>query len=175
MNESTGGSSPAREPGTYRGTTDQFGETRGQERTGGGPGSPRERGAMNQVKEKVGEWSDAAVEKTKELVEEGKTLAQRAKESAKDWAHTAGEKVDSARAAVGGGLESFGGSLREKGSSASATVGNKLEAAGAYLREHDFGGMADSMKDVVRRHPVQSVFVGIGLGFILARATTRRG
>ena len=104
-----------------------------------------------------------------------KDWAQTAGEKAKDLAHTAGEKVEGARTSVGEGLQSFGGSVRERGGSASALVGGKIEAAGHYLREHDFSGMADSMKDVVRKHPMQSVFVGIGLGFVLARALRGRG
>ena len=169
MVESTGGSSPARDTGAFRSPAQQS----GPERVPPAAPAQKEGGILNQAKQKAGEWSDAVVEKTKDLVEDGKSFAHQAKESARDWAHTAGETVDEARSAVGQGIERFGGGVREKGSSASAIVGGRLEAAGAYLREHDFAGMNESMKDVVRRHPVQSVLVGIGLGFILARAMRR--
>jgi hypothetical protein len=70
-------------------------------------------------------------------------------------------------------MERFGGGIREKGSSAAAIVGGRLEAAGTYLREHDFGGMNETVQEVIRRHPVRSVLVGVGVGFILARAMRR--
>jgi ElaB/YqjD/DUF883 family membrane-anchored ribosome-binding protein len=183
MVESTGGASPTREREGVRGSQGSPGS--GQEKSWGGGGQA---GEASRAGENAG-WADQAASKTKEVAkdvaEEAKSLGKRvtdkakdwahtAGETAKDWAHTAGEKVDEARTSVGGGLQSFGSGIREKGSSASTVVGEKLEAAGNYLREHDFSGMADSMKDVVRRHPVQSVFVGIGLGFVLARAMRGR-
>jgi len=181
MVESTGGPSPARESEKYRSNVPGPGQS-GQERQWGG--TERERGNAGRAGENVGGWTQTGAKKVEETVEDAKSLAARAKDKAKDWAntagdkakewaHTAGEKVDQTRESVGEGLESIGSGLREKGRSASEVVGDKLEAAGHYLREHDFSGMADSMKDVVRRHPMQSVFVGIGLGFVLARAMRR--
>jgi ElaB/YqjD/DUF883 family membrane-anchored ribosome-binding protein len=180
MADSTSGSTPAREKEAFRGSSQAGG---GQRDWGSGVGE-HERNEAARAGENVAGWAATAADKAKEVGEEAKSLANRAKEKVKDWAqttgekakdlaHTAGEKVDTARTSVGEGLESFGGSIREKGSTASSVVGGKLEAAGHYLREHDFSGMAESMKDVVRRHPVQSVFVGIGLGFVLARAMRR--
>jgi ElaB/YqjD/DUF883 family membrane-anchored ribosome-binding protein len=175
MPDSSGGSSPTRETEAFRGSS----QAPGQQRSWGG--GPSDTGKAAGAAEHA---ADAVKDKAKQAVDEAKSIAGRVKDTAKDWAHsagetakewahTAGEKVESARTSVGEGLESFGGGIREKGSSASAVVGGKLEAAGTYLREHDFSGMAESMKDVVRRHPVQSLFVGIGLGFVLARALRR--
>jgi ElaB/YqjD/DUF883 family membrane-anchored ribosome-binding protein len=162
MDESMGSStSPARDAGAFRSSQND-----GQERSPAQVSDQGDRGVLNKVKQKASDWSEAVVEKTKDL-------AQKSKESVKEFAHTAGEKVDDARTAVGEGMERFGGGVREKGSSASAVVGGRLEAAGAYIREHDFSGMTESVKDVVRRHPVQSVLVGIGMGFVLARAMRR--
>jgi ElaB/YqjD/DUF883 family membrane-anchored ribosome-binding protein len=180
MADSTGGSTPAREKEAFRGGS----QAGGQRDWASGTGGERDRNEAARAGENAGDWAANAADKAKEIGDEARSLANRAKEKVKDWAqstgekakdlaHTAGEKVDTARTSVGEGLESFGSSVREKGGSASALVGGKLEAAGNYLREHDFAGMAESMKDVVRRHPVQSVFVGIGLGFVLARAMRR--
>lgn len=190
MVESTGGSSSTRDSGAPRpgqnygqGVGQHAGQHSGQgsgqagqsDRFGSGSETQREkdRGVVGQVKQKAGEWTDAVTDKAKDLLEDGKTFAQNAKETAKEWAHTASEKVGEARTAMGEGMERFGGGVRDKGGSASAMVGGGLEAAGTYLREHDFAGMNESMKDVVRRHPVQSVLVGIGLGFVLSRAMRR--
>jgi ElaB/YqjD/DUF883 family membrane-anchored ribosome-binding protein len=182
MVESTGNPSPARESDKYRSSGAGSGQSPvGQEKQWGGT---ENRGDTGRAGEKVGSWGQTGAKKVEETVEDAKSLAARAKDKAKDWAqtagdkakewaHTAGERVDHARESVGEGLESMGSGLKERGRSASEVVGDKLEAAGHYLREHDFSGMADSMKDVVRRHPMQSVFVGIGLGFVLARAMRR--
>jgi ElaB/YqjD/DUF883 family membrane-anchored ribosome-binding protein len=178
MVESTGGgSSPARER-----EAGSWGEPRREPRRsdqdwGEGVQSTapesEDAGVLGKVKQKASEWTGAASEKAKGVLEDSKALAQRSKETVKEWAHTAGEKADEARSAVGQGMERLGGGIREKGSTASAYLGQRLEAAGTYLREHDFASMNESVKEVVRRHPVQSVLVGIGLGFILARATRR--
>jgi hypothetical protein len=46
-----------------------------------------------------------------------------------------------------------------------------LDSGGAYLQEHDLRGMADDMTNLIRRYPIQSLLVGIGVGFLLAKAT----
>jgi ElaB/YqjD/DUF883 family membrane-anchored ribosome-binding protein len=173
MVESTGsGMSPTRETEAFR--DPQRSREPSERPSSPGYQAPADAGgALNKVKQKASEWSGAVADKAKDLVDEGKQLAQKSKESVTEWAHTAGEKAEDARTAVGEGMERFGSGIREKGSSASAVVGGRLEAAGAYLREHDFASMNESIKDVVRRHPVQSVLVGIGLGFVLAKATRR--
>lgn len=108
--------------------------------------------------------------KTRELLEEGKSIARQARDKAREWAHTAGDRIEDAKDTVGEGMEKFGGNLRDRGASAAAALGGRLQAAGTYLREHDFGDMNEGLKDVIRRHPLQSVLVGVGVGVILARA-----
>ena len=180
------GQSPARESEAFPRSSQNVGGSQnpGQGQSSRGYGSSPD-----------GSVTEKAADAAKDIGEEAKSLTKRVKDGAKEWlheagetakdwartaggaakdaAHVAGEKVDSARTSVGEGLESFGSGIRERGASASTIVGEKLEAAGTYLREHDFGNMADSMKDVVRRHPMPAVFVGIGLGFVLARAMRR--
>ncbi len=56
------------------------------------------------------------------------------------------------------------------GSTASA-VANTLDSSGAYLQEHNLSGMAEDMTHLIRRYPIQSLLVGIGVGFLLAKAT----
>jgi ElaB/YqjD/DUF883 family membrane-anchored ribosome-binding protein len=107
------------------------------------------------------------------LANRAREVKDRVKESAREFAQTAGEKAERARSSVAQGLESFGSGIREKGSSTSAAVGRKIEAAGAYLREHDFREMGQSLKEIVQKHPTPAIFIGIGLGFVLARAMRR--
>jgi ElaB/YqjD/DUF883 family membrane-anchored ribosome-binding protein len=48
-------------------------------------------------------------------------------------------------------------------------VTERMEHVGRYLQEADFEEMAEDLTDVVRRYPLQSVLVGLGLGFLIAR------
>jgi hypothetical protein len=45
-----------------------------------------------------------------------------------------------------------------------------LEDAGRYLQEEGLSGMADDFTDLIRRNPIPAVLIGIGLGFMIARA-----
>jgi hypothetical protein len=49
-----------------------------------------------------------------------------------------------------------------------------LESGGRYLQEHGIEDMAEDLAALVRRYPVQSLFVGLGVGFLLAQAFTPR-
>ena len=54
---------------------------------------------------------------------------------------------------------------------AASAVAQGLEGAGSYLQQHGFGDMADDLGDVIRRFPIPAVLIGIGVGFLLAKAT----
>jgi hypothetical protein len=75
---------------------------------------------------------------------------------------------------VGHKVREFAGRLREKSPHESVrSTTNKfadtLETAGTYLEEKSFEGMAEDLAGVIRRYPLQSVLVGIGIGFLLSR------
>jgi len=129
------------------------------------------------------ETSDAAAigtavkDKAKELASSAGEMATQAKEKAQQWASTASSKVSDARCSVGDGIESLAGKIRDKSpqggmlGSAAEGVADTVEAAGSYLRDTEFSEMGHDMSNVIRRYPIQSILVGIGLGFLLARAT----
>ena len=48
-------------------------------------------------------------------------------------------------------------------------VASQVESAGRYLQEADFDDMAHDVTNLVRRYPLQSVGIGLGIGFLLAR------
>jgi len=48
-----------------------------------------------------------------------------------------------------------------------------LESTGRYLQEEGLKGVAEDMTNLIRRNPLPAMFLGIGLGFILARAISR--
>jgi len=48
-----------------------------------------------------------------------------------------------------------------------------VESASSYLQEKKFEEMATDITALIRQHPVQSLLVGVGLGYLLARLTSR--
>jgi hypothetical protein len=123
-------------------------------------------GAVSTLKQKAGEAAAAAGE-----------MGGQAKGKAQEWASTAAHKAEDARRAVGEGLEALGGKIRanapESGmlGTTAARVAENIESAGSYLQSHDFGAMGKEVTNLVRRYPIQALLVGLGVGFLLARAT----
>jgi len=54
--------------------------------------------------------------------------------------------------------------------SASSAVSKSLESGARYLEEEGVRGMAEDLTNVIRRNPIPALFVGIGIGFLLARS-----
>ncbi len=123
--------------------------------------------------EKAQELAMAASQRASSVAETAREAANKAGDMAKNVGHKAEDAVSS----VGGQMKSLAGTIREKaphegivGSTASA-VANTLDSSGAYLQEHNLSGMAEDMTHLIRRYPIQSLLVGIGVGFLLAKAT----
>jgi hypothetical protein len=100
-------------------------------------------------------------------------LTRRATEVGSDLAERAGEAVGS----LGTQMQNLAGTIREKvpqegwmGTAAESVAGT-LETGGRYLKDQDLSDIADDVTGLIRRYPVQAVLVGIGLGFLVARAT----
>ena len=48
-----------------------------------------------------------------------------------------------------------------------------LERSGDYLEKANLDTVRSDLETLVRNHPVESVFVGLGVGFLLARSMRR--
>jgi len=100
-------------------------------------------------------------------------------DTARDLTKTAVDKVDTAVGTVGEGLTNFADTVREKGpkegilGSATKTVASGIENTGEYLEKKGVSGMADDTMSLIRNHPIAALLVGVGIGFLLARATSR--
>jgi ElaB/YqjD/DUF883 family membrane-anchored ribosome-binding protein len=137
--------------------------------------SPTDTGSR--VGEKAEELASAASQKAGSVAERAKEMARDAGNKASEVAKNVGHKADEAVSSVGGQMKTLAGTIREKaphegmlGSTASAVAGT-LDSGGAYLQEHDLRAMADDMTNLIRRYPIQSLLVGIGVGFLIAKAT----
>jgi uncharacterized protein YjbJ (UPF0337 family) len=96
---------------------------------------------------------------------------------AQELSSTAVNKANEAATVVGEKLESLANVIREKApregsvATAATTVVDGLESAGSYLREKKFDHLAKDVTELVRTYPVQSLLIGVGIGYLLARRT----
>ena len=81
--------------------------------------------------------------------------------------------------AVGESIGSLAGVIREKAphegvvGTAATTVAEKLDVAGSYLQEKDLNHVLSDLSSMIRRYPVPSLLIGLGIGYLLARSTRR--
>lgn len=98
-----------------------------------------------------------------------------AEEMASSAAATASQPIS----AVGEKIGSLAGVIREKAphegtmGTAATAVAEKLDAAGSYLQKKNLDHMMGDLSDMIRRYPVPSLLVGLGIGYLLARSTRR--
>lgn len=107
-------------------------------------------------------------------------LARDVTKKGQKLADAAAEKTDSALTSIGDGMTSLGEKIRSNapgegqvGSAASA-VADSLESGGKYLKEHGVGDLGEEVASVVKRNPMRSLAVGVGLGVILGAMFTRK-
>jgi len=88
-----------------------------------------------------------------------------------------GEKAEQGVAAVGSGMKSLAGTIRENApqtgvmGTASCKVADTLESSGRYLEEEGLSGIGEDVTSLIRRNPIPAVLIGIGIGFLIARST----
>jgi len=86
-----------------------------------------------------------------------------------DGVEAAQGAISTAATAVTDGWESAQGAI----STAATAVADGVGSASSYLQEKKFEEMATDITALIRQYPVQSLLVGVGLGYILARLTPR--
>jgi ElaB/YqjD/DUF883 family membrane-anchored ribosome-binding protein len=100
-------------------------------------------------------------------------MARKAQDIASDVGQRAGETVSN----VGGQMRNLADTIRQSApsegvlSSAASTVADSLDTGGRYLEEETLSNLGREATDLIRRYPLQAVLVGIGIGFLMARAT----
>jgi uncharacterized protein YjbJ (UPF0337 family) len=89
------------------------------------------------------------------------------------------EKTHSAATSVGESMSSLAGTIRQKAptegamGTAAAAVADRLDTAGSYLQDSSLENMTRDVTDLIRRYPLQSFLIGIGLGYLVARNSER--
>ena len=92
---------------------------------------------------------------------------------AQELGATVAKKANEAAPLVGEKMESFATAIRERAGregtlgTATTKVAEGLESASHYLQERKFDHLGEDFRGLVRRYPLQSLLVGLGLGFLL--------
>jgi hypothetical protein len=111
------------------------------------------------------------------------TTRERSEETAtaaRETAAAAEHGADQAVSAVGAGMETLAGQIRQKApqqgvlASAAPGVAERLETGGRYLEHHGVRDMDSDFTDVIRRYPMTALCIGFCVGFLAGRALTRR-
>jgi hypothetical protein len=133
------------------------------------------------VQEKYGYARDHAEQEVKRRFKEygdqtgGAVANMTAK--AQELGATTANKANEAATVVGEKIGSLANVIRENAShegavgAAATTVADGLESASSYLREKKFEHLAKDVTALVRTYPIQSLLIGVGLGYLLARRT----
>ena len=92
---------------------------------------------------------------------------------ARELGATAAKKANVAAPVIGEKMKSLASVIRGKapregkiGTTATKVAGG-LESASHYLQEKKFDHLGEDFRGLVRRYPLQSLLVGLGLGFLL--------
>jgi len=159
----------------------------GQGQHSGSQGQPSQnkggQGAQGSFGEHAGKVMDEVKEAGAALASQAKDQASAAMgavtERASEFGRNVVERADEAASAAGRRIEDLAEGLRQNTpnegmlGACSNRIAETLETSGKYLEEQGVSGMVDDMTEVIRRNPIPAVLVGIGIGFVLARATSR--
>lgn len=113
-----------------------------------------------------------------ESVQEGLAKAKDAVESGVRTTQQAiGDSIGRAKEAastVAHGVSDAASYVGQKAESATSSVGGAMENTGHYLKNDGLHHMTADVAEMIRRNPVPAVLIGMGLGFLLAQASSRR-
>jgi len=132
---------------------------------------------MDKGKEQATGVMDKAKDIAGNVVDKAKDIGSAAVSGAGNAASWVGQRADDAVTATGSGMRNLGETIRDKGpqggffGGAASAIGGAMETGGEYL-ERGFSGIGGDLSSLIRRNPVVSCLIGVGLGFVLARLTS---
>jgi hypothetical protein len=80
--------------------------------------------------------------------------------------------------ATGEGLSNLASTVRQnapegKAGELAGNAADALERSGQYLKDADLNVVRGDLEQFIRAHPIESVLVGMGVGYMLARSMRR--
>lgn len=144
---------------------------------------------MTNAKNKVQEAGNAAAQAASGAADTVKNAANYVADQARDAACNAQKgmasagcyvdsKAEEATSALGGGLKAAGEAIRQnmphegRFGQASSAVAQTLNDTGEYLEREGLKGIGGDLACLIKRNPIPALIIGIGLGFLVARAAT---
>jgi methyl-accepting chemotaxis protein len=134
---------------------------------------------IDSAKDKAHSTVDTVADKAQQVAGDVKDKAQQVADKAQDLGAQAVDRADDATTTVGSKMTDVAQTIRDNAPSsgplanAAGTAADTLEQAGSYLKEQDLSDMRADLEGIIRRYPVQSLLVGLGVGYLLARSMRR--
>jgi uncharacterized protein YjbJ (UPF0337 family) len=113
------------------------------------------------------------------VAQQASQAAGNIKARAQEFGSTVVGKAGGAITTAGEKISALAGSIRETApasgtmGSAATAVADTLNTAGSYLQTNNFENMTKDLTDLVRRYPLQSFIVGLGIGYLFAKRSQR--
>ena len=133
--------------------------------------------AQQEVERRFKEYGDKMSGSSSSGMPEANGAVAEMTAKAQELGMTAASMAGEAATAVGETMGSLASVIRDNAphegtiASAATTVAGGLESARSYLKEKGYENIVTDLTAVIRRYPVQSLLVGVGLGYVLARIT----
>lgn len=131
--------------------------------------------AADKAHEKVDQARDQAKEVVHNTVSQVEQQLQEIQAQVQQASTQFAEQADHATTVAGERMVNISHSLRGSGpatglrADVAERAANTLEQTGAYLQHHDVSGMRSDLEKLIRKFPLESVLIGVGTGFWLAR------
>jgi len=136
-----------------------------------------------QAGEKATDIAQSAVDKVKRTAEDLRSkdasqIVDEARTKAAEVGDAAATKVDTAMTATGEQMSTLAQTVREnapegKAGEVASKAADALDRGGEYLQTADLQMVRSDLERVIREHPIESLLVGVGVGYLVARATRR--
>jgi hypothetical protein len=146
-------------------------------------GTEKARETASSVTEKAKDMASSAAQSAGEMASSAtqrvKDAASTAMQTAGDAASNVARRAEHTASNLGGGMRSLAGTLRENlphegmMGQASTAVADTLERGGRYLEEEGLERITSDLANVIRRNPIPALFIGIGVGYLIARSMRR--
>lgn len=146
---------------------------------------------VTNTKNKVQEVGNTCAQAANTAAEGVKSAANYVADQARDAAGNASKtaasvgtyldnKAEGATSAVAGGLKAAGEAIRQnvphegRLGQASSAVAQTLSDTGEYLEREGLHGIGNDLACMIKKNPIPALLLGIGLGFLVARASSSR-
>jgi ElaB/YqjD/DUF883 family membrane-anchored ribosome-binding protein len=134
--------------------------------------------AADSAKDAVDTISSKTHDAAENAAQTARNVADTVTTKASEVGEQANEQLDRTMTAAGGQLKSLAGTVRERAPEGkvgelASNAAVALERSGEYLERAHPDTVRTDLETLIRKHPIESLLVGLGIGFVLARATRR--